>query len=262
MSLTPAEQLLQQLGVTEPGEIDLEAIAYYAGARVRYQPLDGCEARIIGRGNAAIITVNAKSPFRRVRFSIAHELGHWHHHRGQLLVCRVEENRLNNEHRQEHIANAYAADLLMPNYLFRPLAHHHTKLTFKAVTAMADSFNTSHTATAIRLVESDEFTALLVCHGPQGRKWFIRAPSVPDHWFPKPDLNADSSAIEVLFGAKPDDPVPRKIGAGAWFNCREAPQFEIHEQTMRTGEDEVLTLLLFNNSRVLQARENLIRSRF
>ena len=48
MLLSPAERLLQELGVTEPDEIDLEAIAYYVNARVRYRRLDGCEARIIG----------------------------------------------------------------------------------------------------------------------------------------------------------------------------------------------------------------------
>ena len=47
MALTQAERLLQELGVTEPGEIDLEAIAYHVNARVRYRPLDGCEARIV-----------------------------------------------------------------------------------------------------------------------------------------------------------------------------------------------------------------------
>ncbi|WP_236858334.1 ImmA/IrrE family metallo-endopeptidase [Cereibacter sphaeroides] len=39
----------------------------------------------------AIITVNSRSPAARQRFSIAHELGHWHHHRGQCLMCRVED---------------------------------------------------------------------------------------------------------------------------------------------------------------------------
>lgn len=47
MLLTPAERLLQELGITEPSEIDLDAIAFHAGARVRYRPLDGCEARIM-----------------------------------------------------------------------------------------------------------------------------------------------------------------------------------------------------------------------
>jgi hypothetical protein len=60
-----AERLLQELGITEPKEIDLEAIAYHVGAHVRRQPLDGCEARIIGCGDRAIITVKARSSHRR-----------------------------------------------------------------------------------------------------------------------------------------------------------------------------------------------------
>ena len=61
MALTAAERLLQDLGVSEPGEIDLEAIAYHLNARVQYKPLDGCEARIVGAGDRAIITVNNRS---------------------------------------------------------------------------------------------------------------------------------------------------------------------------------------------------------
>ena len=170
MHLTNAERLLQELGITEPDEIDLDAIAFHVGARVRYRPLEGCEARIIGAGDQAIITVKADSHPRRKRFSIAHELGHWHHHRGQCLVCWAEETRPGGVLSPERVADGFAADLLMPAYLFKPLARQHAKLTFKAVNALAEAFKTSQTATAIRLVESDHAPALLVCHGPKGRK--------------------------------------------------------------------------------------------
>lgn len=252
MSLSPAERLLQDLGVTEPDEIDLEAIAYYVNARVRYRALDGCEARIIGKGDAAIITVNTSSTHRRKRFSIAHELGHWHHHRGQCLACRVEEYRPRSSALSpERTANGYAADLLMPYYLFRPLARKQSKLTFKAVTALADVFNASKPATAIRLVESDHSPALLICHGPDGRKWFTRAPSVPKRWFPQDNLHADSYAFAIQFGAKPDDPMPHKIGADAWFDRRDAERFEVFEQTIKTGPRETLTLVLISDLEML-----------
>lgn len=255
MSLSPAERLLQELGVTEPDEIDLEAIAYYVNARVRYRSLDGCEARIIGMGNEAIITVNANSTYRRKRFSIAHELGHWHHHRGKCLTCRVEEYRPRDALSPERTADSYAADLLMPYYLFRPLARQQGKLTFKAVTALADIFNASKPATAIRLVESDYSPALLVCHGPKGRKWFTRAPSVPQRWFPQDSLDADSYAFGIQFGGNPDDTLPRKIGADAWFDRRDADRFEVHEQTMRTSPEETLTLVLISDSRMLEDQD-------
>jgi len=251
MHITHAERLLQDLGITEPDEIDLDAIAYHVGARVRYRPLEGCEARIIGTRNEAIITVKCDSSTRRKRFSIAHELGHWHHHRGQCLVCRAEEMRPGGALSRERVADSFAADLLMPAYLFKPLAQQHAKLTFKAVDALAESFKTSQTATAIRFVESNHTPALLVCHGKNGRKWFARAPSVPPRWFPQDNLDAESFAFDVLFAGKPGDALPRKIGADAWFDRRGVERFEVHEQSCRVGSDEILTLITFSDLRML-----------
>jgi IrrE N-terminal-like domain len=242
MPLSPAERLLRELGITEPREIDPEAIAYHVSARVRYRPLDGCEARIVGRGSKAIISVDTKCSFQRRRFSIGHELGHWEHHRGQSLVCRVEGAQTTLA--SERLANAYAADLLMPHYLFRPLAQQHSRLTFTAVGALAETFTTSQTATAIRLVESDHSPAMLVCHGTHKRKWFTRAPSFPDEWYLKDAIDASSSALDILYGNRSNDSTPRKIKAEAWFIFREAWSHEIYEQTMRTTDGEVLTILL------------------
>ena len=71
------------LGIADPRHIDLEAIAFDQGALIRSGVLDGCEARIVGYGSRAIITVDDRKPLTRRRFSTAHELGHWHYHRGR-----------------------------------------------------------------------------------------------------------------------------------------------------------------------------------
>jgi hypothetical protein len=244
MRLSAAERLLQDLGVTEPDEIDLEAIAHTVNATVRYRPLAGCEARIVGTSDKAIITVNSASGHRRKRFSIAHELGHWHHHRGRCLACRFEEMRAHDPLSPERAADGYAADLLMPGYLFRPIARQHAKLSFRTIDAIATIFRTSMTATAIRLVESGHAPSLLICHGPAGRKWFTRSPDVPEKWFPRDALDADSFAFGVQFGGKPDDPMPRRVGADAWFDRWEASRFEVQEQTFRTAPQETLSLVL------------------
>ena len=119
IALTAPERLLQDLGVTDPDDIDLEAIAWTMGAEVRYRPLDGCEARILGRDDRAIITVNQRSAPRRRRFSLAHEIGHWTHHRGRCPVCRADDINRGGENRpaMEKTADRYAANLLMPPYL-------------------------------------------------------------------------------------------------------------------------------------------------
>jgi Zn-dependent peptidase ImmA (M78 family) len=75
--------LLDELGIREPEEIAIEAIAEYCGATILYQPLQGAEARIVGHGDRAIITVNEAVPIGRRRFSGAHELGHWMCDRGK-----------------------------------------------------------------------------------------------------------------------------------------------------------------------------------
>ena len=46
--MTPAERMLMDLGITEPKEIDLDAIAWTRGAVVNYRPIDNCEATIVG----------------------------------------------------------------------------------------------------------------------------------------------------------------------------------------------------------------------
>lgn len=251
MPSSPAERLLQELGVSEPSEIDLEAIAHYSNAEVRYRQLDGCEARIVGNSERAIITVNANSSARRKRFSIAHELGHWYHHRGKCLACRLEEYRPRDGLSPERVADGYAADLVMPNYLFRPIARRQGKATFGTVSALAEIFRTSKPATAIRFVESDCSPALVICHGPEGRKWFARAPSVPAKWFPQKELDADSFAFGIQFGGKPDDPIPRRIGADAWFDRWDAERFDVHEQTIRISPAETLTLVSIFDSKML-----------
>jgi hypothetical protein len=79
-----------------------------------------------------------------------------------------------------------------------------------------------------------------------------RGPDVPSRWFPKDDLDADSFAFAVLFGRNLDDSIPRKIGADVWFDRWEAPNYMVQEQTVRTGADEILTLILIIDHNMLE----------
>ena len=150
----------------------------------------------------------------------------------------------------EKVADGYAADLLMPGYIFKPIAQQQKHLNWKTVDALAGVFDTSLTATAIRLVEGDYFPALLVCHAKGGRRWFVRAPSIPSRWFPQDVLDANSFAFDVLFGDGRDDPMPRKIRGDAWFDRYDAERFDLQEQSCRIG-DEILTLLLITDQKML-----------
>ena len=164
VAFSRAEQRLKELGISEPEEIDLEAIAWDEGVRVQYKDISGCEARLVGVGNRAIVTIRSSTEDRRKRFSLAHELGHWNHHRGRSFECRADDlvERYSSKSMEEREADSYAADILMPAYMFQPLARSVKRPTFDAVKELADRFKTSITATAIRLVDSNTWPLLLV----------------------------------------------------------------------------------------------------
>ncbi|WP_299902581.1 ImmA/IrrE family metallo-endopeptidase [uncultured Ruegeria sp.] len=250
--IDPAERLLKSLGVTEPHEIELEDIAFDQGAEIRYCDLSGCEADILGYQDRAIISIDRKRGFRRRRFSIAHELGHWHYHRGKKLQCRVEEYQPKHKQLAERKANGYAASLLMPHYLLKPRARDHRKLTFKTIEQFSSEFRTSLSAAAIRLVEADIWPCMLICHTRQGRKWFTQAPMFHDRWFPQTELDPESSAFDVIFGQSEGDTHPRIIGAEAWFDRVEAQRYELFEQAKRVGDGEALVLLTIKDSRMME----------
>ena len=113
-------------------------------------------------------------------------------------------------------------------------------------------FAASLTATANRLVASRHSPALLVCHGLEGRKWFARSTDVPDRWFPRDDLDTESFGFDLLFGQGQEETHPRLIGADAWFDRDEAERYEFREHSVRTGDDEILTLLMLTEDQMLE----------
>lgn len=253
-TLTPAERLLSGFGITEPKDIDLDAIAWLRGAKVRYRPLAGCEARIFGAGDQAVISVNINSSRQRRRFSLAHELGHWEHHRGKLLFCRRQDiSDTQTSSVFERVANRYAADLLMPGFLFDPLSATQQRVDFAAVDGLATAFDVSRIAAAIRLVERSRFAAFIICHGPTGRRWFNRSTHVPERWFPHDQLDPRSGAFNIQFGTAADQASPRRVTAAAWFG-RDAERYEIIEQTVRGVGADTITLLQFTDPKMLSDR--------
>lgn len=248
-----AETLLQELGISEPRDLDIEAIAYYCGAVVRYRPLTGCAARIIGGDDRAIITIdNGASSWPRQRFSIGHELGHWMRDRGKSAhLCQDKDLTTAWGHRQdpESRANQYAADLLLPAYMFKPLAAGR-EMTFRTVRALAEEFQMSLTATAIRLVEKGAFPALLACYGIEGRRWFSRGPDVPNEIWPPKQVHHDTTAFEVLFGGK-EQRRPVETDADAWIEHRNAHRYTVIEDSVKIADDAVLTIIWWKNERQL-----------
>src|SRR6202030_1899881 len=184
---TAAERILHALGITEPQDIDLEAIAWTQGAVVKYRPLEKCEARFIGSSRKAVISVNSRSPKRRRRFSLAHELGHWHHHRGRMLFCDKHDigNFAGSALDPEMQADAFASDLILPNFLLTPRIHKIKKPTLAAARELSDEFCASLTATLFKMTVSNKFPMTIACYKKtMKRRWFEKAPMIQPWWLP------------------------------------------------------------------------------
>ncbi len=246
----PAVDLLKELGITEPSEIDIEAIAQYCDATVTYGTLSGSEARIVGADESAIITVNRNGGRGRERFSAAHELAHWLRDAGEIaLLCNPhrafdESAGVNRESR----ANDYAADLLMPKFMFSPRSKGRV-MTLATASELAEVFTTSLTSTAIRLIQLGSFPAVVVASDATRIRWFRRGPDVPESLWPRVP-GRKTFAHDLARGQR--DGGAGHVYVDEWFSGADE-RHNIHEDSRRITDDLVLSILCWTDEEPLQA---------
>jgi hypothetical protein len=120
----------------------------------------------------------------RTRFSIAHELGHYFlekHHR--YLVRGGSTHRSKSEffsHAQiEREADAFAAGLLMPRRLMRPLVNS-GELSLERIEGLAGYFETSRVSAAIRAVQLSDFPCALAGIRGGAVAWTFLSPALKE----------------------------------------------------------------------------------
>ena len=212
---------------------------------VRYREMDGCEARIVGDERRAIVSINSKSRSTRQRFSLAHELGHWQHHRGRCLFCDASQigNPGSTELDPERQADDFASDLVLPTFMLHPMLSKLGKVTVERASSIADAFDVSLTATLLKIVGSGRFPIMLVCHSSEKRLWFRRADRTQRWWFPRQDLDEESFAYGMLFRNAASEPMPRRMPAEAWFTFKGCDRHEVTEQSIHLPGERLLTIL-------------------
>jgi hypothetical protein len=152
-----ANSVLDELSLSSPDDLlHLKKIVYARGAIYREWPIQGAEARLmIGQGKS-IITVSSSSTINphRLRFSIAHELGHLELHRGMglLMSCTNQDIQYkpdNTDIDTEQEANQFASAFLMPaRFVEKPFTE--SEPSFDLLSYWATRLETSLTATAFR----------------------------------------------------------------------------------------------------------------
>lgn len=249
-----AKQILSALEVDNPNEIDIELIAYKRGAMVIFDQIDGAEARLIRAKEKGIITVSNDIPEKgRVRFNVAHELGHFelHENEGTLTICTDED--LNQWYQtQLHLelsANIFAAELLMPENLFKPLVKN-KKPSFAEIRKLASIFQTSIMATATKFVEhTDEVCCLFISRERKIKRFGPSKDFCYMVRLPGENLSQDSEAYSFFEKGYVDISRPTQIGADAWINDNKVnPNSIILEDTFAiTTYNTVLSLIWVKN---------------
>ncbi|MHB8742705.1 MAG: ImmA/IrrE family metallo-endopeptidase [Sulfuricaulis sp.] len=256
--LKPAERLLVDLGISQPHEIDIEAIAFAQGLKVVYRPLDRCDALIMGDGKRGIITVNSVCAPERQRFSIAHELGHWYFDRNKVSMCAAGDiergDRRSGPADAERIADRFGSELLLPTFMLRETIGSVKRVDWSLVRRIAGVFRTSMPATAIRLVEANVVPSLLVCLKQGRRAWFVRSGSVGERWFPRDEVDARSSAFALSFGKNLTPGRATSVKADVWFDSFRAERYTLSEEAFLASNDDVLCLINFTDQPMLAER--------
>ncbi|MEO8390679.1 ImmA/IrrE family metallo-endopeptidase [Polaromonas sp.] len=248
-----AEARIQELGISHPREIAVELIAMDAGMRVEYESLDGCEAMLVGVGNRAVATIKPSSSRGRERYSIGHELGHWEMHRGRSFRCRVDDpdQNFSSDKVLEKEADSYSAHLLMPSFMFEPAVKVIGDPSFQELDELANGFETSMLATAMRLADIDALPVILACFTATGLRWSKAAAHVPRRWFLRNKLDDDSFAFEYFENGR-EHPRLGKQPAETWFENLDADKYEVRE-CCRPGRNGELLVLLYLESKMLYA---------
>jgi hypothetical protein len=249
-----AEARISELGIADPRDLDVEAIAFDAGMTVEYEDLEGCEAMLVGVNDQAIATIRPSGVRGRERFSIGHELGHWEMHRGRSFSCRVDEpdRNLKSDKPLEKEADEYAAHLLMPSSLFNPAVKAFGRPGLKELGELAGRFETSLLATGIRLADIDTLPVTLACYSIEGLKWSKAAAHIPRRWWLQNNLGEDSFAFDLLNGGTLPTSA-RKQPAEVWYQNADAERYEITEECVLGRAGEVI-VLLYLSAPMLDAR--------
>ncbi len=173
-----SKQALDHVYIDFPGQLELFSILGSYQIAAKEKVLKSSLAKILIRGNNAIITVNSESTNEhRKRFSIAHELGHYFLHQDlKSLFEDTEEScvhRYNNKGLEKE-ADQFAAEFLMPREIFKSsiLGSKYTAPNFYLVKELSDIFNVSLSAAAIRLFSMNIYSGAIVVAVENVIRWF------------------------------------------------------------------------------------------
>lgn len=239
-----AREVLWECGADEPSKIDPLTIVGRRRILVVFGRLDGATAQIVRHGERAIIRVSDQIvQLGRLRFTIAHEVGHY------LLGHRIpDECELSAAApfsvQQEREADVFATEYLMPEAWVRPLCTD-VPASLAAVHAIARTFRTSIVASAVRYAELSPAPCAVVYSEHGHVVWAKCSSTFPGRIPQHVKIGAGAVAFDHHERGQLDDGA-RTVPSSAWFGNQDPPVASLVEHAEvvpEPGWGGVLSLL-------------------
>ncbi len=181
-----ARQLLGEIGYDEITHISLTDIATFLGAIVIEKPMDLADGKIIRGKSQTIIRINSNIYLQeKKRFALAHEIGHLLLHDnlelhndnpGSMNWFQYFENQAKRG-KQEYEANDFAAELLMPEKIFRK-EFQGKIFTPNLLKELSQRFQTSITSVIFRVLKLDLYPICIVYLYRGEVKYWLKSPDL------------------------------------------------------------------------------------
>ncbi len=187
----------------------------------------------------------------RRRFSLAHELGHYHipKHKeaGNTLSCAYTDLRVRETDRKtmEWEANDFAAELLMPRTLFAQDIRAR-EVGFRTVERLAspEMYNVSRTAAAWRLVQLTREACALVVSQVGQVQWIARSEAFKYPIVERNQAVGSETAAAAVYRGEPPNDRPERVDSHQWFDYTSSHKVDLHESTCAIPRlNQVLSLL-------------------
>lgn len=175
-----AKRLLNEIGYDEITNLSMKLFVSGLGATLIEEKLNNSDGKIVRGKSKTLIKINSEIKYeKKKRFTIAHEVGHYLMHE-KTEVHNDNSNTLNwfnnaeNQLKkgiQEWEANDFAAELLMPEKIFRFEAQNKV-FSPELLKFLSERFKTSITSTVFRYMQLDLSPIFIVfIHNGKVKYW-------------------------------------------------------------------------------------------
>lgn len=240
-----ATKLHEELLIEEPDEIDLSLLAAHSGnLRVEHGRLNTSDGRLTAHEQGGVIRVKStiKDP-GRIRFIVAHELGHYHLHKAKSHLASAKEFTFWRKGSRESEANWFAAELLMPERMLVPRLKR--KVPCKdSFSKLQEDFRTSLLASCFQGVSLTNEPAALVFTSEGKVMWSVQSRTF-GFAIRRERVHSYTAAAELQRrNQEKDSGGPVDVPAGAWLIGVDANSHEsLKEDCWRVGTTGIASIL-------------------